>query len=100
MSHTKPLFAVTIVFHRDVSKVIKVVAGFVHTGLIRVVGYFYIVRLASLTVSTGPGIIVKMDTALLQVSALPYSDEKMNATECKIDLPPAKALYCASAPKL
>ncbi|MDP9080824.1 MAG: DUF4981 domain-containing protein [Bacteroidota bacterium] len=45
------------------------------------------VRWASLTSAKGLGITVKQDTALMQVSALPYSDEEMEPVEYKIDLP-------------
>ncbi|MCR8557247.1 DUF4981 domain-containing protein [Mucilaginibacter sp. BJC16-A38] len=45
------------------------------------------VRWASVTSSKGLGISVKQDTALMQVSALPYSDEEMEPVEYKIDLP-------------
>ena len=55
------------------------------------------VRWASLTGSGGTTVTVAADTSLLQVSALPYSDEDMERTEYKIDLPASKGtVLCIS----
>jgi beta-galactosidase len=54
-------------------------------------------RWASLRAESGVGITVGQDTALLQVSALPYSDEELDKAEYRIDLPPSKAtVLCIS----
>ena len=59
------------------------------------------VRWASVTSGNGTGIKVNMDTALLQVSALPYSDEEMTPVEYKIDLPQSKGtVLCISGKTL
>jgi beta-galactosidase len=59
------------------------------------------VRWAHVTNATGTGITVQQDTALLQVAALPYSDEEMWPVEYKIDLPPSKGtVLCISAQTL
>jgi beta-galactosidase len=49
------------------------------------------VRWAKLNAKGGASFTVKKDTSLLQVSALPYSDEELEKVEYKIDLPPSKA---------
>lgn len=49
------------------------------------------IRWASLSSAAGAGLTIKKDTALLQVSALPYSDEEMEHTEYRIDLPASRA---------
>jgi beta-galactosidase len=55
------------------------------------------VRWANITNGKGTGITIKQDTALLQVSALPYSDEEMENVEYKIDLPKSKGtVLCIS----
>jgi beta-galactosidase len=55
------------------------------------------VRWASVANEKGLGLTVKRDTALLQVSALPYSDEEMEHVEYKIDLPKSKGtVLCIS----
>ncbi|WP_199269721.1 glycoside hydrolase family 2 TIM barrel-domain containing protein [Mucilaginibacter lacusdianchii] len=55
------------------------------------------IRWAQLQMKNGSGIKVKQDTSLLQVSALPYSDEEMEKVEYKIDLPKSKAtVLCVS----
>jgi len=55
------------------------------------------VRWANLTAANGTGLNVKQVDSVLQVSALPYSDEEMNATEYKIDLPKSKGtVLCVS----
>jgi len=55
------------------------------------------VRWANLTSETGMGINIKADTALMQVAALPYSDEEMENVEYKIDLPKSKGtVLCIS----
>ncbi|MEJ7684164.1 MAG: beta-galactosidase small subunit [Segetibacter sp.] len=55
------------------------------------------VRWANVTSEKGLGINVKQDTALMQVSALPYSDEEMDPVEYKIDLPQSKGtVLCIS----
>lgn len=48
------------------------------------------VRWANLTSAKGAGLTITSDTALMQVSALPYSDEEMEPVEYKIDLPKSK----------
>lgn len=59
------------------------------------------VRWANITSGKGIGIAVKQDTALLQVSALPYSDEEMEPVEYKIDLPKSKqTVLCISSKTL
>ncbi|MBA4168233.1 MAG: DUF4981 domain-containing protein, partial [Chitinophagaceae bacterium] len=45
------------------------------------------VRWAKVTSGKGFGIAIKQNAALLQVAALPYSDEEMDSVEYKIDLP-------------
>jgi beta-galactosidase len=45
------------------------------------------VRWASVTSKEKIGITVKKDSSLMQVSALPYSDEELEPVEYKIDLP-------------
>jgi len=55
------------------------------------------VRWAHLTSAKGIGLTVRADTALLQVSALPYTDEEMDPVEYKIDLPASKGtVLCLS----
>ncbi|GAA4322276.1 glycoside hydrolase family 2 TIM barrel-domain containing protein [Mucilaginibacter gynuensis] len=55
------------------------------------------VRWANVTSVKGEGLLVKKDTALLQVAALPYSDEEMENVEYKIDLPKSKGtVLCIS----
>jgi len=55
------------------------------------------VRWANVTSGKGLGITVKQDTALMQVSALPYSDEEMDPVEYKINLPQSKGtVLCIS----
>jgi beta-galactosidase len=59
------------------------------------------VRWAHIKSVKGTGLTVKMDTALLQVAALPYSDEEMEKVEYKIDLPASKGtVLCISAKTL
>ncbi len=54
-------------------------------------------RWASLRAESGVGLTVAQDTSLLQVSALPYSDEELEKAEYRIDLPPSKAtVLCVS----
>lgn len=48
------------------------------------------VRWANLTSEKGLRFSVKADSSLMQVSALPYSDEEMEPVEYKIDLPQSK----------
>jgi beta-galactosidase len=48
------------------------------------------VRWAHLTSQKGLTFSVKADSSLMQVSALPYSDEEMEPVEYKIDLPKSK----------
>jgi beta-galactosidase len=56
------------------------------------------VRWASLFNAAGNGLTVRRDTALLQVSALPYRDEELEKTEYRIDLPPSgSTVLCISA---
>lgn len=45
------------------------------------------VRWASVTSEKGVGITIKNDSTLMQISALPYSDEELEPVEYKIDLP-------------
>lgn len=55
------------------------------------------VRWANLRSKTGAGIAVKQDSSLLQISALPYSDEEMDKVEYKIDMPESKGtVLCIS----
>jgi beta-galactosidase len=55
------------------------------------------VRWAQVKTEKGLGIKVKRDTDLLQVSALPYSDEEMEHVEYRIDLPKSKStVLCIS----
>ena len=55
------------------------------------------IRWAKLSSDNGWGLTVKRDTALLQVSALPYTDEEMDPVEYKIDLPESKGtVLCIS----
>lgn len=52
---------------------------------------------AKLLTTGGAGIAVNKDNSLLQVSALPYSDEEMEKVEYRIDLPESKAtVLCIS----
>lgn len=54
------------------------------------------VRWAKLTSASGSGIIAQSDS-LMQISALPYSDEEMDKVEYRIDLPPVNAtVFCIS----
>lgn len=56
------------------------------------------VRWARVSSNTGSSLTVKKDTALLQVSALPYSDEEMENVEYRIDLPKSSAtVLCIDA---
>jgi beta-galactosidase len=48
------------------------------------------VRWAKVANETGSGLKVTGDASVLQVSALPYSDEELVTTEYKIDLPESK----------
>jgi beta-galactosidase len=48
------------------------------------------VRWANLSSTKGLELSVKSDTSLMQVTALPYSDEEMTPVEYKIDLPKSK----------
>ncbi|MDQ2862663.1 MAG: beta-galactosidase small subunit, partial [Bacteroidota bacterium] len=55
------------------------------------------VRWARLISDKGDGLVIKRDSALLQVSALPYSDEQMDPVEYKIDLPKSEGtVLCIS----
>ncbi|WJS93858.1 DUF4981 domain-containing protein [Flavobacterium johnsoniae] len=55
------------------------------------------VRWANLSAQKGAGIAVKKVDDLMQVSALPYSDEEMDLVEYKIDLPQSKGtVLCVS----
>ncbi len=55
------------------------------------------VRWANVTSANGVGMMIKKDTALMQVAALPYSDEEMENVEYKIDLPESKGtVLCIS----
>lgn len=55
------------------------------------------VRWARVGSAKGTGITIEQDTSLLQVAALPYSDEEMTPVEYKIDLPKSKGtVLCVS----
>ncbi|GAC1387006.1 MAG: glycoside hydrolase family 2 TIM barrel-domain containing protein [Ginsengibacter sp.] len=55
------------------------------------------VRWAKVSSEKGLGITIKQGSALLQVAALPYSDEEMENAEYKIDLPKSKGtVLCIS----
>lgn len=55
------------------------------------------VRWANLSAEKGAGLTIKKVDALMQVSALPYSDEEMDPVEYKIDLPQSKGtVLCVS----
>ena len=55
------------------------------------------VRWASLAAPNGPGITIAADSSVLQVSALPYSDEELEKVEYKIDLPASgRTVLCIS----
>jgi len=55
------------------------------------------IRWAKLSRPQGASLTVQRDTALLQVSALPYSDEDLERTEYRIDLPVSKGtVLCIS----
>jgi beta-galactosidase len=55
------------------------------------------VRWAKINNAKGAGVTIKQAGALLQVSALPYSDEEMENVEYKIDLPKSKGtVVCIS----
>jgi beta-galactosidase len=59
------------------------------------------VRWAALTGRGLPGLLVQASRELLQVSALPHTDEQMTPVEYKIDLPASKAtVLCLSAKTL
>jgi len=59
------------------------------------------VRWAALTGAGQPGLLAQADGNLLQVSALPHTDEQMTPVEYKIDLPASKAtVLCLSAKTL
>jgi beta-galactosidase len=49
------------------------------------------VRWAALTGRDLPGLMARADTRLLQVSALPYTDEELEPVEYTVDLPESKA---------
>jgi beta-galactosidase len=55
------------------------------------------IRWAKLTNSSGIGMIALCDTSLLQITAIPYSDEEMENVEYRIDLPQSSAtVFCIS----
>ena len=55
------------------------------------------VRRASLIAANGLGITIKSNSSLMQVSALPYSDEELEPVEYKTDLPESKEpVLCGS----
>lgn len=59
------------------------------------------VRWASVSTAAGARLTVQQDSALLQVAALPYSDEEMDKVEYKIDLPVSKGtVLCIGAKTL
>jgi beta-galactosidase len=56
------------------------------------------VRWARVSSNTGSSFTIKKDTTLLQVAALPYSDEEMENVEYRIDLPKSSAtVLCVDA---
>ncbi|WEK37676.1 MAG: glycoside hydrolase family 2 TIM barrel-domain containing protein [Candidatus Pseudobacter hemicellulosilyticus] len=57
------------------------------------------VRWAKISPQRGAGLTVVKDDSLLQVSALPYSDEEMEPVEYKIDLPVSKGTVLCIAAK-
>ena len=55
------------------------------------------VRWAKLTNLSGIGMMALCDTELMQISALPYSDEELDKTEYRIDLPKSNStVFCIS----
>ena len=59
------------------------------------------VRFAKLTNKNGSGLCVKRSAEMLQVSALPYSDEELEPVEYKIDLPKSSGtVLCVSSKTL
>jgi beta-galactosidase len=53
------------------------------------------IRWASVVNSSGKGIMALCDSTLIQVSMLPYSDEEMDKTEYRIDLPQSSStVFC------
>ena len=59
------------------------------------------VRWAALTGGVLPGLMAQADGRLLQVSALPYTDEELESPEYTIDLPASKAsVLCLSSKTL
>jgi beta-galactosidase len=59
------------------------------------------VRWAKLTGKDMPSLMVQSDEKLMQVAALPYTDEQMNPVEYKIDLPASTAtVFCVSTKTL
>ena len=55
------------------------------------------VRWAKVTTEKGTGLMAQSDSSLLQVSMLPYSDEIMEKTEYRIDLPESTStVFCIS----
>jgi len=59
------------------------------------------VRWAKLSGKEMPSLFVKADENLMQVSALPHTDEQMHAVEYKIDLPTSAAtVFCLSTKTL
>ena len=55
------------------------------------------IRWAKLTNSSGIGLLALCDTSLLQITAIPYSDEEMENVEYRIDLPQSSAtVFCIS----
>jgi beta-galactosidase len=59
------------------------------------------VRWANVTSATGVGLRVKKVDSLIQIGALPYSDEEMEPVEYKIDLPKSKGtVLCISSKTL
>lgn len=55
------------------------------------------IRWASVSNTSGNGILIKSDTSLLQVTCLPYSDEELERTEYRVDLPESnKTVLCVS----
>lgn len=56
------------------------------------------VRWAQLSGKNIPSVMIRADNDLMQVSALPHTDEQMFPVEYKIDLPPSQAtVFCLSA---
>jgi beta-galactosidase len=55
------------------------------------------VRWAKVTTASGNGLMAQSDSTLMQISALPYSDEEMDKVQYRVDLPSSIAtVFCIS----